>query len=301
MLSAVKVDSQQVGIPQLVFKLINRPESDLFVCRNIDGLDPVKADVNTSPLASDGESYNGSKVGKRNIVFTIGFNPDWGDWTLSKLRKELRKYFLPKMRVRLTFETNEMAPVAIWGYVESNEYNMFSKDPENQISVICPQPYFETATPIVITGTTDVDVVTIPGIGTVVYQNGSIVPLEYNGDVETGVHFKVSKNVGPPSTPPTILTVGVIPLANGYFGVEATVDDTTHYEVNSIPGQKYARLVTTATGVVVDNLLDNFWGAANVGWDALILTPDGNHVITVNADHGVQDWELTYTEKFGGL
>ena len=46
--------------------------------RDITGLGPVKAEIATTPFAtSDGELFQGSTVGKRNIVMTLGFNPDW--------------------------------------------------------------------------------------------------------------------------------------------------------------------------------------------------------------------------------
>ena len=126
MLTKVTAYSQWSNLDPLVFNVINRPETDLFEVRNIDGLGAVKADVNTTPLGSvDGESFVGSSVGKRNIVLTLGLTPDWNDWTMSRLRRLLDKYFMPKLKIRFVFETMEFSPVEIFGYIESNEPNIY--------------------------------------------------------------------------------------------------------------------------------------------------------------------------------
>ncbi len=78
--------------------------TDALQIRNIEGLGPVKASVNTSPFGSvDGESYTGSNVGKRNIVMTLGLNPNWRDQSMASLRQLLYAYFMPKQFVKLRF------------------------------------------------------------------------------------------------------------------------------------------------------------------------------------------------------
>ena len=72
MLTEVKAYSSWRSAPTLPLSDSGRAETDLIQIRNIDGLDPVKASVNTSPFGSvDGASYVGSSVESRNIVLTI--------------------------------------------------------------------------------------------------------------------------------------------------------------------------------------------------------------------------------------
>ena len=50
MLTEVKAYSSWQSAPTLLLSDTGRAETDLVQIRNIDGLDPVKASVNTSPL-----------------------------------------------------------------------------------------------------------------------------------------------------------------------------------------------------------------------------------------------------------
>jgi hypothetical protein len=173
-LTKVTAYSQWANVDPLVLNVINPSDTDLFEVRNIDGLGPVKADVNTTPRSIPGVSFVGTNVGGRNIVLTLGLNPDWDDWTFSRLRRFLDKFFMPEQQVRLVFETMEFSPVEISGYIEANEPNMFSKDPEHQISIICPDLYFRSVDIVTYLARTDED------------------PLEidYEGNVATGCSFE---------------------------------------------------------------------------------------------------------------
>ena len=155
MLTEVKAYSSWRSAPTLPLSDGGRPESDLIQLRNIDGLDPVKAAVNTSPFGSvDGASHTGSSVLTRNIVLTLHPNPNWDNWTFESLRRLLYSYFMPKRQTRLVFYSDDMIPVEISGIVESVSVNIFSKDPELQVSIVCPDPYFTALEPTVLTGQT---------------------------------------------------------------------------------------------------------------------------------------------------
>ncbi len=110
--------------------------------RDISGLEPVKAEITTVPSNLDGELLQHVKLGKRNIVFKFGLDPNWIDQTISSLRRMLYEKLPPKTFRKFQFGSDDMEPVEIGGYVESIEPNMFSQDPEMQVSVICVNPYF---------------------------------------------------------------------------------------------------------------------------------------------------------------
>ena len=115
------------------------PERSGFLIQEISGLGPVKADINVSELSSiDGSIYNSARLPSRNIVFKLVLleSP-----TIEDTRQKSYKYFPIKKRVRLLIETTNRT-AEIFGYVESNEPIIFSRQETTQISIVCPNPYF---------------------------------------------------------------------------------------------------------------------------------------------------------------
>ncbi len=115
------------------------PEKSGFLIQEIAGLSPSKADINMTDLSTgDGSVYNSARINRRNIVFTIRLleNP-----TIEITRQNTYKYFPIKKRVKLLIESDTRT-CEIYGYVESNDPNIFSKEETTQISIVCPNPYF---------------------------------------------------------------------------------------------------------------------------------------------------------------
>lgn len=105
----------------------------------IEGLGPVKADINSTEISSgDGARFNSARVGTRNIVFTFRLLEAP---TVEDSRQKTYKYFPIKTNVTLLFETDNRL-CQITGYVESNKPNIFSEEEDTQVSIICPNPYF---------------------------------------------------------------------------------------------------------------------------------------------------------------
>lgn len=101
MLNKVTAYSSRPGDVPIIFNLVDIPDTDLYVMRNIDGIDSAKANINTTPFASGkGSGYTGSNVPDRNIVLTVGFNPDWDVWSYEALRQKLDLYFMTNTLVR---------------------------------------------------------------------------------------------------------------------------------------------------------------------------------------------------------
>jgi hypothetical protein len=75
-------------------------------------------------------------------VLTLGLNPNWVDQTVASLRRVLYRYLMPEAWTKLRFFSDDMPTVDIEGYVESFDPNMFTQDPEIQVSIICPKPDF---------------------------------------------------------------------------------------------------------------------------------------------------------------
>lgn len=290
MLTQLRAYSQWSSAPTLILNQEGNAETDLIQIRNIDGLDPVKASITTSPYGDlDGVSFGGAKVDSRNIVLTLGTNPDWNTHTHASLRNLVLKYFIPKARTRLVFYSDDLVPVEISGYVESVTNNMFSKDPEVQVSIICPYPYFQAQDPTVVTGET--------GFTPMTYV--------YNGTVETGINVKITKNPG--STEPTYISIqegpeGILKSSVSVASVlpaTSLLADDMYFEMNSYPLHKYVKNIYTYLGEISYevNILKGLY-FEDRPWT--ILRP-GDNYLTFYTDEGTHSWEMTYFELFGGL
>lgn len=281
MLTTVRAYSSWESVDTLLLADGGRAETDLIQIRKITGLEPVGASVNTSPYGSlDGDAYVGSSVGSRNIVMTVKPNPDWVDWTYEKLRRILYTYFMPRRQIRLVFETDEIAPVEITGYVESIEPDIFSKDGEIQISVICPYPHFVAVTPTVVSGLTNEE-----------------IPLEidYDGSIETAYSLKVEQLSGEPEI------TGPLFLGNVHdvtFQIDTPpyldIDSFNYLVINAVPGNKYIQMVNLNTGVITNVLSQLKRGSI---WPMLQLGVNPISVLTA----GIKTWTLTYYKRYGGL
>lgn len=281
MLTAVKAYSSWRSAPELPLNG-GRAETDYLQVRNIDGLDPVKASVSTSPFgAIDGASYVGSSVLSRNILMTLHPNPDWYLWSFEALRRLLYSYFMPKRETRLVFSSDDMDPVEISGIVESVEVNMFSKDQEFIVSIICPEPYFTSVDPKVITGQT-------------VRSGGAPTIIDYKGTIEAGMKLKLT-TLGTPY--PTDIGIQIGDPRETYFGVTAGISTSMYFELSSVPMKKYVQNVDMNTAVIT-NLLSKVYIQEGSYWP--ILQP-GDNEVKIITDQGNQDWELTIYELFGGL
>lgn len=110
-----------------------------FFITEIEGLGPVKATVNMTQLATaDGDIYNSSRLAGRNIVIKARFT--YAD-TIEEARLMSYKYFPIGHKLKFKIKTeNRLAETE--GYVESNEPNIFSKESDMQVSVLCESPFF---------------------------------------------------------------------------------------------------------------------------------------------------------------
>ena len=117
------------------------PSHGLLV-RSIEGLGPVKANISTTDLSTaDGSVYNSSRLDERNIVINFLF---FGNPLIEDARQLTYKYFPLKKELTFKIETDNRVAEA-YGYVESNEPDIFSEQEGCQISIICPDQFFYSA------------------------------------------------------------------------------------------------------------------------------------------------------------
>lgn len=284
MVTKVTASTADGMFPDLVFNLINKPDTDLYEMRDIQGLGPVKANVNTTPLGSvDGESYAGSSMGIRNIVLTIGWKPDWITYSPEALRRKLDNHFMPKKMVDLYFDSldaDNYPKVWIRGYVESAEPNIFSKDMESQISIICPNPHFQSYESHYVEG----------------YTDDAPAPITYDGTLETGLHIGIGEygDAGP--------YPGKIDIFSGGNLMEITkaalLSNLYGVNMSSIPGLKYVLNSAHHVGGPADASLLQYTTLSAGVWPKLV---PGTQSFYVHSDVGHFKWFMTYYDLYGSL
>lgn len=279
MLTQLEVVSPGIAVPPFDTSA-GTLATDPVQIRNIEGLGPVPAAINTQPFGSiDGEAFGGANVGKRNIVLTLGLNPDWAVQTIAELRRILYSYFMPKNQVRLVFTSTHMVDVDILGYVETVEPNIFSKDPQLDVSIICPTPYFKSVVYSAVTGTT------------LAFGDNTATEIEYFGDLPTGFVLDT-----------TYISAGA--TLNGELRIlnqttnvlivsTCGVDSGKYTSVSTVQGQKFVRQIALPGGAIT-NLLGKMSGV----W--VYLDKGINEFIVQTANPG-QSWSLQFYSLFGGL
>lgn len=139
MLTRVDVSTPQGDL--LSFQLDD--EESGFLVQNIDGLDPVKATITSTAFAGvDGSQFQSARREARDLVFTVGLNPNPLTETVRGLRNRLYAFFMPTTQVALTFYDDEGPTVTISGVVEDAPSPLFTQEPAMDVSITCFKPDF---------------------------------------------------------------------------------------------------------------------------------------------------------------
>lgn len=260
--------------------LLSLPLMDIsegFIIQDIEGLDPVKATLVSSSFANlDGEQYQSSRREKRNMLFTLGLEPDYVTQTIKALRTRLYGHFMPKSNVDFRFFSDDFPTVDISGRVESFEAPLFAKDPEVKISLLCFNPDFYDSTPVVLNGNTVADT--------------SEVAINYVGTVESGIKFRLLVNR-------SIIGFTIFNRAsdNAIRSLEflAPLIAGDVIEINTSSGAKGATLTRAGVGTSI------LYGISPYSsW--LEMFPGSNN-IRVAVTGAPIPYTLEYTTKYGGL
>ena len=118
------------------------PEESGFIIKSIEGIGPVKANINFKELATnDGAIDNSARLSSRNIVMSLQFMESP---TIEETRLKSYKYFPIKRNIKFLIETDSRICETI-GRVETNVPTIFSNAEGCQISILCSNPYFYSA------------------------------------------------------------------------------------------------------------------------------------------------------------
>lgn len=285
MIKRLEISSIYSNAPDLPLSSLFVPNNDPVQIRNIEGLGPVKADISATPFATGrGELYQGSSTGKRNIVLTLGLNPNWENQTMASLRQLLYRYFMVESWATLRFFTDDHPVTHITGIVESFEPNIFAQDPEMQISILCPKPDF-----------VDVDTTLVKGL----VDAGTEVALDYDGTSPTGFALRILTT---PGTPTFLGDITVLNVAAGEFKefhlVAAAVNDSMYIELNTVRSTRHVYNVMLPDQPVKEEI--NILAKMGKVSDWPELMPGGN-LFSVGASGTGLRWVLAYFNRYGGL
>lgn len=165
---------------------------DSLLLRKITGLGPPDPTLFIGEYARDGGTYQGRRVGKRNVVITIDLNPNPAlEETVQGLREFLYKLFMDPLvdaeHVQLVLHDDLNNERYLYGYAEKFDSDIFEAENLVMVSIICPDPYIR-----------DIESVTLEHAG----GGWATVPFSYKGSAEAG--FEVEINI---TSPTSILTL----------------------------------------------------------------------------------------------
>lgn len=280
---------------------LTRPEVSGFYIENIEGIGPAEANINITERASiDGGYFSSAHVNTRNIVLTLGF---WFDSGVEDMRHESYRYFPLKKKITLIFETDNRT-CETYGYVETNEPNIFSEQETTQISILCPDPYFyasgfnKTSTRIL----SDVDpqfefefsneslVSPLVEFGEILDYYGGTV--NNPGDVDTGatitidIHGDVTLlNITNQTTNETMqINTTTLTTLTG-----SGLVDGDQVVISTVPGSKSIRLIRSGVSTNIINCLGRF-----TDWLTLV---SGDNKIVYTASEGVENVTVTISNN----
>lgn len=277
---------------------LTHPEKTGFIITSIDGLGPVKSSINVTELVtSDGGLFNSARTSSRNIVFHLQYMTTDKEG-IEDIRHKTYKYFPVKKQIEICIETDKRTS-KIFGYVESNEPDMFNENESCSISVICPNPYFyslkeqcsilsnveanfefEFENKSLIEPTIEISKLLEP----------PELKLLYEGDVDTGITLIIrclndyAKNIKIYNT-----------ASNESISINSELEAGSILKVCTVVGKKSATLIKNGFETNAINVIDR-----NSKWFKITK---GINILSFDAEYGVDNIEIIIGNDvlYGGI
>ncbi len=248
-----------------------------YVVKDVQGLDPVKATLTSSTLAQvDGAQAQHARREPRNIIMKLGLEPDYAVTSVAGLRSNLYNYLMPKSPVTFALYSDDV----LWGttdaVVESMENNMFTADPQVDVSLICYDPDFYAPAPTVVDGST--------------VSTSDTQTIAYPGTSDTGIKFTLTF----PGTADEIRlynqrpdqVLDILRITGSFLANDVLTVDTN-------PGSK--KITVTRAGLTFSVL---YYLDPTSTWISLMK---GNNLFRAYYSGSAIDFSLEYTAKYGGF
>lgn len=164
---------------------------DKFQLDNVTGLNPPAASISLTENVGDGDEFQHSRTGRRNIVINIHIKG-----LVDDNKNEIYQVIQTGKYIKLYISTKSKN-VWIEGYVESNEIDDFTNDTICQISVLCPDPWFKDVSESINSINTvqpkfHFPFAIVEPIPFSVYETIQILNLINAGNVESGMTIEIA-------------------------------------------------------------------------------------------------------------
>ena len=269
--------------------ILELTHNENYVISEIGGLTPPKSRINLSDIAGmDGALFNSAKAETRNIVLTVlPQNP------VEKNRLALYKFAQVAQWCKIYY-SNGSVDVQIEGYVETVEGSLFSKTQTIQISIICPQPYFESLREIYNDISSLISAFEFPfaidseGVEFSYIERNVLANVVNVGNVTTGLLIYITARGD-------VVNPIIYDDKGGFIGLNMTLRSGEQIVINTKSGERSVKLVsgTTETNIINKLMADPSWFS---------LYP-GDNVFSYSAESGVDLMSIVFRHrtKFGGV
>lgn len=268
---------------------ININDAKIYATIEATGMAAMDAVVNTESIpTTDAYVENGSHANIRNIVLSIKPLKD-----IEQNRTKLYDYFQIKHKVKLRYMMDDK-DYMISGIVETIDLNPFSSNVIIQVSILCPQPYWEDALKMI----TDISRITklfefpfsIEGDCPIEVSriNDDVIQIVNNiGNVDTGVIVK-------------LLALGTVVNPEIYsvderkmmkLNITLRIGDEAYINTNSgnksIKLKRDGKIINIINKLVRDsNSVDAHWFVLHTGLNRFAcLAEDGSEFMEATVEH----------------
>ena len=271
------------------------PYSSGLAITDMTGLATLDATINASEVATnDGTVYNSARVQPRDITITL--KPLWTEnKSIEENRRLIYKYFPIKKPLTLTIATDDRT-VQITGYVENTDTTIFSNFETGQVSLYCPDPYFEDiyTDTLLFSGIVSNFEFPFGGSDTETpntenslelsqIRNDTIREITYDGDIETGMEISIHA-IG------DVSDIVIYNLStNESMGIKGDLQALDDIVICTIRNKKTARLLRHG---VYTNILNKL--SKDSDWFEL---QKGNNIIAYTAEKGQENLQFSIKTK----
>ena len=260
-----------------------------YVVTSVEGLAPPKAKINLSNVVGmNGSLFNSSKTDTRNLVLTVRPQEP-----VEKNRLNLYKYAQIGGWCKIYYSSGSVE-VQIEGYVEAIEGSLFKRPQTIQISVLCPQPYFEDLNEIINDVSSLLSTFEFPfaiepeGIEFSHINHDALSTVINRGDVESGVTIHITAQN-------EVVNPVIYDNHGGKFAIDVTLSDGDQIVINTKSGERSVKLVNAVGERNIINKVQK-----NPTWFTLY---PGENIFSYDAESGVDFMSIVFRHrtKYGGV
>ena len=260
-----------------------------YVVTSVEGLTPPKAKINLSNVVGmDGSLFNSSKTETRNLVLTVRPQDP-----VEKNRLDLYKHAQIGGWCKIYY-SNGSLDVQIEGYVEAIEGSLFKLQQSVQISILCPQPYFEAMNEIVNDVSSLISNFEFPfsieksGLAFSYINHDVLSTVINHGDVETGVSIYITARS-------EVVNPIIYDNYGGKFAIDVTLSKGDQIVIHTKSGGRSVKLIsgTGERNIINKVRRDSTW---------FTLYP-GENVFYYDAESGLDFMSIVFRHrtKYGGV